>query len=200
MGSAFAKLAFTPAVQALQTRFGSRSAYARMDGEDGARLGPEEALFLSQRDSFYLSSVSETGWPYLQHRGGPPGFLRVLNSQQLAFADFKGNRQYITVGNLSQNNRVALLLMDYPNRARLKILGRAQVTEDPTILQQLSMEGYKAKVERGILIEVDAFDWNCPQHITPRYTLPEIEAANAPLRERIRQLEAEIARLQGTTS
>lgn len=194
MGHKFAELAFTPEVKAAQERNGSRRAYARMEaGEDHHDvLGPSEAGFIAARDSFYLATVSETGWPYIQHRGGPTGFVRVLDDKTIGFADFRGNRQYVSVGNLQNEDRVSLFLMDYPNRARLKILGRARIVDanDKDILQRLSMPEYGAQVERGILISIVAFDWNCPQHITQRLTLAEIEEGTAPLRQRIAELEA----------
>ncbi len=154
-------------------------------------LGPEEAGFIAARDSFYMATVSETGWPYIQHRGGPPGFLRVLDEKTIGVADFRGNRQYISVGNLQTDDRVSLFLMDYPNRARLKILGRARIVDaaDGETLRRLSFADYKGEIERGLLITVEAFDWNCPQHITQRFTLAEIEATTGPLRRRIAELE-----------
>jgi predicted pyridoxine 5'-phosphate oxidase superfamily flavin-nucleotide-binding protein len=193
MGHKFAELAFTPEVKAAQERNGSRRAYARMEaGEDHHYvLGPSEAGFIAARDSFYMATVSETGWPYIQHRGGPAGFVRALDDKTIGFADFRGNRQYVSVGNLQTEDRVSLFMMDYPNRARLKILGRARIVgaNDKETLQRLSMPEYGAQVERGILISIEAFDWNCPQHITPRFTLAEIEAGTAPLRQRIAELE-----------
>ena len=193
MGHKFAELAFTPKVKGAQEQNGSRRAYSRMEsGEDHHDvLGPNEAGFIAARDSFYMATVSETGWPYIQHRGGPVGFVRVLDDKTIGFADFRGNRQYVSVGNLQTEDRVSLFLMDYPNRARLKILGRARIVDpdDKETLQCLSMPEYKAQVERGILISIEAFDWNCPQHITPRFSLAEIEEGTAPLRQRIAELE-----------
>jgi predicted pyridoxine 5'-phosphate oxidase superfamily flavin-nucleotide-binding protein len=193
MGHKFAELAFTPEVKAAQERNGSRRAYARMEaGEDHHNvLGPSEAGFIAARDSFYMATVSETGWPYIQHRGGPAGFVRALDDKTIGFADFRGNRQYVSVGNLQTEDRVSLFLMDYPNRARLKILGRARIVDanEKETLQRLSMPEYGAQVERAILISIEAFDWNCPQHITPRFTLAEIEEGTAPLRQRIAELE-----------
>lgn len=195
MGHRLAELAFTPSVQALQEQMGSRESYRRLEqGEDHHdRLGPAEAAFLAARDSFFMASVSETGWPYVQHRGGPPGFLRVLDERTLGFADFGGNRQYVSLGNLARDDRVALILLDHARRRRLKLLGRARPVTEAEILARLAVPGYRAQVERGILIAVEAFDWNCPQHITPRFTAEEIEHAVAPLRERIAELEAELA-------
>jgi predicted pyridoxine 5'-phosphate oxidase superfamily flavin-nucleotide-binding protein len=200
MGDRFAEIAFTPHVRAVQEEQGSRASYARLDGgaPNHDRLGEREAAFIAARDSFYLATVGETGWPQLQHRGGPPGFVRVLGERLIGFADFRGNRQYITVGNIATNDRVALFFMDYPSRARLKLLGRARAI-DPAVetrtLAALALPDYKARVERGILIAVEAFSWNCSQHITPRYTEAEVAHAIAPLQARLAELEAENARL-----
>lgn len=153
-----------------------------------------EEAFIAARDSFYMASVSETGWPYVQYRGGPPGFLKVLDETTLAFADFRGNRQYISVGNLDANNRVALILVDYPQRARLKILAHAErltLDEDPALLARLTDPGYRAKPERIFRLRLAAFDWNCPQHIVPRFTEVEIARAVQPLHEKLETLEAE---------
>jgi hypothetical protein len=178
MSSRFASIAFTRAVRQLQERDGSRSHYARGDSAGGGAdpLGAEEAAFIRERDSFYLATVSETGWPYVQHRGGPRGFLKVLDAQTLAFADFRGNRQHVSEGNLAVNDRVAMILVDYANRERLKLLGRARMADaadEPDLAVQLADPGYGAKVERVAVIRIEAFDWNCPQHITPRYTKEE---------------------------
>lgn len=194
MGHRFADLTFTPAVRAMQEAMGSRQAYARMEGPAASHavLGEAEAAFIAGRDSFYMASVGETGWPYIQHRGGPPGFVRVLDGTAIGFADFRGNRQYISVGNLKGDDRVSLFFMDYASRTRLKLLGRARLVsdEEAVLMDRLVVAGYRAHPERGIVVTVEAFDWNCPQHITPRFTLPEIEAATAPLRARIEELEA----------
>jgi predicted pyridoxine 5'-phosphate oxidase superfamily flavin-nucleotide-binding protein len=187
MGHKFAEIAFTPGVQRVQERMGSRRGYARLLGGEAHhdRLGPSEAEFVGARDSFYIASVGESGWPYIQHRGGPKGFLRVLDDKTIGFTDFSGNRQYVTVGNISGDDRVSLFLMDYPNRTRLKILGHAcEVGRGDAALERLIVPGYGARVERGILVAVAAFDWNCPQHITPRYTVEEIQAADALYAER----------------
>lgn len=201
MGHRFAEIAFTPTVKAVQEAQGSRANSLAFEAGEAHhdRLGPAEAGFIAARDSVYIASVSETGWPYVQHRGGPPGFLRVLDEQTLGFADFRGNRQYVSIGNLARNDRVALILMDYAHRRRLKILGRARLLgrgEDPALLAQLALPDYRARVERGILIAVEAFDWNCPQHITPRFTATEVAEAAAPLQARIAELEAELAALR----
>jgi len=175
MSSRYGTVAFTPAVKRLQELDGSRANYAR--GEANAApadpLGAAEAAFIGERDSFYMATVSETGWPYVQHRGGPAGFLKVLDSHTIAFADFRGNRQHVSEGNLAGNDRVALILVDYVNRRRLKLLGRARVLgadAEPEIAAAIAVPGYRAKVERAIVIRVEAYDWNCPQHITPRFS------------------------------
>jgi predicted pyridoxine 5'-phosphate oxidase superfamily flavin-nucleotide-binding protein len=193
----FAELAFTPAVRALQEKMGSRKAYAR--AEDGPahhdRLSEREAAFIAARDSFYMASVSETGWPYIQHRGGPAGFVKVLDERTLGFADFRGNRQYVSIGNFAGNDRVALFFMDYPDQRRLKLLGHAKAIEAedrPELIASLAVEGYRATAERAILITVEAFDWNCSQHITPRFTQDDIADAVAPLHEKIRELQEKI--------
>lgn len=197
MGHKFAEIAFTPTVKSIQEDQGSRASYARMeDGEDSNNLlSDREAGFIAARDSFYMATASETGWPYVQHRGGPVGFLRVLDETSIGFADFRGNRQYVSVGNLTTDNRVSLFLMDYPNKLRLKLLGRARLigVDDTAILEKLELPDYRARVERGIVIDVEAFDWNCPQHITPRFTQAEIAQAAAPLHARIAELEAQLA-------
>jgi hypothetical protein len=198
MAENFMALAFTPAVRAAQARQGSRAAYEGAEHAPPApdRLGPAEAAFIAARDSLFIASVGETGWPYVQHRGGPAGFIRVLDGATLALPDFRGNRQYVSVGNLAGNDRVALILMDFANRRRLKILGHARPSDDPDLLGRLALPGYRARAERALVIDVAGFDWNCPQHITPRFTEAEIEAAVTPLRERLAALEAENARLR----
>ena len=181
----FAKLNFTPAVKALQERFGSRSAYARKEAAapPGVDLGPEEIEFIATRDSFYMATVNADGWPYMQHRGGPRGFLRAIDETHLAFADYLGNKQYVSMGNLETNDRVALFLMDYPTQTRLKVYGRARAVDasaNPGLAQALAPpDGYRAKVERLVIIEVVAWDWNCNQHITPRYTIEEFAEESA---------------------
>ena len=201
MSHRFHDIAFTPAVKAAQAQAGSRGAYARFEaGEPGMdRVGPEEAAFLEARDSFYMATVSETGWPYVQHRGGPPGFLRVLDEGTVGFADVRGNRQYVSVGNIQGDDRVSIILVDYARRRRLKILGHARavrVAEEPDLVARLSVPEYGARVERGIVVRVAAFDWNCPQHITPRFTEAEVGAMAAPLVARLRAAEAERDRLR----
>ena len=181
----FAELMFTPAVKAVQERMGSRGAYEGFEAPDAPgndALGPAERAFIGARDSFYMATTSETGWPYVQHRGGPPGFLKVLDATTLGFADFRGNRQYVSVGNLRGDDRVSLILVDYPNRRRLKLIGHARAVDvqaDPGLAGRLQDAGYGARVERGLLVRIAGFDWNCPQHITPRYTEAELAAAAA---------------------
>ena len=197
----FLEIATTPAVKAAQEAQGSRRSYARQEeGEPHHdRLGEAEAGFIAARDSFYLASVSETGWPYLQHRGGPAGFLRVLDETTLGFADLRGNRQYLSLGNLTADDRLCLFLMDYGHKARLKIFGRARfhdLAAEPELARRLIVPGYRAVPERGITIKVEAFDWNCPQHITPRFSEAELAPALAPVRQRLEELEAENARLR----
>jgi len=195
------EVAFTPAVKAVQERLGSRRQYARLEARGGwrDRVTPDLAAFLATRDSFYLATASRDGRPYIQHRGGPKGFLKPLDEQRLGFADFAGNRQYITLGNLSENDRVAVFLMDYANRQRIKIWGRATAVEDdPALLERLSDPGYAAPPQRAVVIAIEAWDANCPQHILRRYTEEEIAPAVAGLQARIEQLEAELAALKGT--
>jgi predicted pyridoxine 5'-phosphate oxidase superfamily flavin-nucleotide-binding protein len=195
----FAEIAFTGAVQAAQARYGTRAQNQRLAERAGPNdvLTDREAAFVAERDSFYLATVSETGWPYLQHRGGPKGFLKVVAPGTLAFADFGGNRQFITVGNAARNDRAALFLMDYPNRLRLKVLGRMTVSDigsaPPELVFEVELPEYRARIERVVVIEIEAFDWNCPQHITPRFTEAEVRAAVQPLRERIAALETALA-------
>ncbi|WP_412551646.1 pyridoxamine 5'-phosphate oxidase family protein [Shimia sp. MIT910701] len=198
MGHKFAEIAFTDAVKRHQEDAGTRASYARMEAREdyNNRLGPHEAQFIAARDSFYMATVSEIGWPYMQHRGGPVGFLKVLDERRLAFADYRGNRQYVSLGNLSQNERVSLFFMDYPNRTRLKLLGRVRVIapEEEALLARLSPDaGYRARVERGFEITLVGFDWNCPQHITPRYSQAEVEGEFLRLQNRIRELEDQLA-------
>jgi uncharacterized protein len=203
MARAFAEIAFTPEVLAEQARQGSAASYARFldPGEGaGAVLGPAEAEFIARRDGFYQATVSETGWPYVQFRGGPRGFLKVLDDKTLAYADFRGNRQYLSVGNLKGDGRIALILVDYPNRRRLKVWGHAKIVEaaaDPELLASLHDAAYKARPERAVVITVAALDWNCPQHIPERYTLEELEPALSQLRNELNRLRAENAALKG---
>lgn len=200
----FAEIAFTPAVQVLQEAHGSRAAYARIAVErgPGEGLSPRETDFLGAADSFYMATVSETGWPYVQHRGGPRGFLKTLSPTCIAFADFAGNRQYVSAGNALREDRVSLIVMDYVNRQRLKLFGRLRFDDiahaDPVVLRAVGIPGYRARIERIAIVDVEAFDWNCPQHITRRFTLEQVEANSQSLHERIAALEAEIVALQST--
>ncbi|HJU70573.1 MAG TPA: pyridoxamine 5'-phosphate oxidase family protein [Paucimonas sp.] len=200
----FAQLTFTDSVKAAQAHYGTRSHNERYEASEmaNAALGTRESEFIAARDSFYLATVSETGWPYVQHRGGDPGFLKVLDAKTLAFADFRGNRQYQSVGNLGSNDRVCLIFVDYPQRRRLKLLGHARIIDlaevgerMPALLGQLHFADAGAKVERVLLIAVEAFDWNCAQHITPRFSEREMNAMITPLRQRIAILEARLRQL-----
>ncbi len=179
MARAFARIAFTPGVRAAQTRMGSRDAYrtAELGAAEAVELGPDEIEFIGARDSFYQGTVGENGWPYVQHRGGPTGFLKILGPHTIGYADFSGNRQYISVGNIDGDDRVSLFLMDYPGQRRLKIWGRARLVDEdaePALVARLESPGYRARVERGVIITVEAFDWNCPKYITPRFTEREV--------------------------
>jgi predicted pyridoxine 5'-phosphate oxidase superfamily flavin-nucleotide-binding protein len=204
MARAFAQIAFTDSVKAAQTRYGSRRAYQKfeMAEERGDRLSERETDFLARCDSFYMGSVSETGWPYVQHRGGPKGFLKVLDDRTLAFVDFRGNKQYISVGNLTWNDRVALFIMDYPNQQRLKLWARARLVErdqDPQLIARLQASSYEARVERAIVLNIEAFDWNCPQHITRRFSEAEVERMIALLLEENRALKVQLAQVAPQT-
>jgi hypothetical protein len=191
----FLDIAATPSVKAAQEANGSRAMFENFDLDRAFdKFGPDEVAYIAGRDSFYMASVSQTGWPYVQHRGGPEGFLRVLDEKTLAFPDFRGNRQYISLGNVAENDRVALILIDYPRRARMKIYARIEVRDlaaDPRLAAALDLGGYKAKVERAFVLKLEAFDWNCTQHITPRFTQGQVDAAVAPVLGRLAALEAE---------
>jgi predicted pyridoxine 5'-phosphate oxidase superfamily flavin-nucleotide-binding protein len=195
MAYGFLDIAMTPSVKAAQTANGSAKMWTEFKGHRAFdRFTEAEIQFIAARDSFYIATVSETGWPYVQHRGGPLGFLHVLDDKTLAFPDFRGNLQYISIGNAAANDRAALILMDYPNRRRLKIYARIEVKDlssDPAFTEKLTLPGYKAKPERAIVLHLEAFDWNCPQHITPRFSEAELAPALAPVRARLEQLEAE---------
>ena len=183
MAYGFLDIAITPSVRAAQAEMGADGLWTDFPGHRAFdRFTEAEAQFIADRDSFYMATVSETGWPYMQHRGGPRGFLKVLDAQTLAFADFRGNRQYISAGNLRANDRVSLFLMDYRRRARLKIYAHAQVLAldaDPALTDQVVVPGYLGKPERIVRLRLDAFDWNCPQHITPRWSEAEVAALQA---------------------
>ena len=196
----FLDIALTPSVRAAQEAMGSDRIWQNFKGHRAFdEFTPAEAAFIAERDSFYMATVSETGWPYVQHRGGPPGFLKVVDQKTLAFADYRGNRQYLSVGNLAADDRAALILVDYSRRARLKILAHVKVVAldaDPALAALVAEPTQKAKPERILVLHLDAFDWNCPQHITPRFTEIEIAAAIQPLRDRLQALEAENAELR----
>jgi predicted pyridoxine 5'-phosphate oxidase superfamily flavin-nucleotide-binding protein len=195
MADKFMQLVLTPAVQQAQDKYFGRHQIAENAPETDP-LTRSEAYFIASRDSFYMATVSETGWPYVQHRGGPAGFVKVLGPNLIGFADFKGNRQLISTGNLDMTDRVALFMMDYPQRTRLKLLGHARVLsarENPELADQLAPEGLRGKVERLFIIQVISYDWNCPQYITPRFTATEMENYVAPLKARIAELEAQLA-------
>jgi predicted pyridoxine 5'-phosphate oxidase superfamily flavin-nucleotide-binding protein len=202
MSRRFQELAFTPLVKKHQQEHDSRRQYGRMEqsAPQGDTLGPAEQDFIQRRDSFYMASVSETGWPYVQHRGGPKGFVRIINPGLIGFADLRGNKQYISLGNPRHDPRVALFFMDYPNQTRLKILGRVEVHEHdpevPALIETFRPADKSDVIERVILIHVEAFDWNCPQHITPRYSMEELQKVLAPVREKLAALEAENAALR----
>jgi predicted pyridoxine 5'-phosphate oxidase superfamily flavin-nucleotide-binding protein len=191
----FGSLVFTPLVKKLQERYGSRRQYERMAANASQdRFTPFETQFLAERDSFYWATVGATGWPYIQHRGGPKGFLKVIDDHTLALGDFRGNKQYISTGNLLNDNRVAMIMVDYPRQARLKILGRVEIFEgDPaeTWLPRVRMPGEKTVIERVFVIHVEAYDWNCPQHITPRYTAEELREGMQEIEKRVEALEQE---------
>ena len=196
MAHHFGSLVFTPLVKALQEKYGSRRSYARMElgGGEADRLGPDEVAFIAEGDSFYMATTGATGWPYIQHRGGPKGFLKVIDDHTIAFDDFRGNKQYISTGNVATDNRVALIMVDYPNQTRLKILGRTEIYEGDGArewIENLREPGYKAVIERAYVIRVEAFDWNCQQHITPRFTAEQIREALAPFERRLAELERE---------
>ena len=196
----FLDIAVTPSVRAVQAKMGADLMWQDFKGRrEFDRFTDNEAAFIADRDSFYMATVSETGWPYMQHRGGPRGFLKLIDDRTLAFADYRGNRQYISTGNLATNDRAALILMDYPHQRRLKLYAHVEsrdLASNPELAAELALPSYRAKVERGLVIHLEAFDWNCPQHITPRYTLEELEDVLAPIREKINKLEAENAALR----
>jgi predicted pyridoxine 5'-phosphate oxidase superfamily flavin-nucleotide-binding protein len=196
MTKSFGSLVFTPAVKALQERYGSRRQYARLEqlGEMKGGLGPDEKEYLAERDTFYMASLGESGWPYVQHRGGPKGFLKVIDDTTLAFADFRGNKQYISTGNLLTDNRIALIVVDYPRQLRLKLLGRVEVFEGEKAkdwLPKVRDLQYKAVTERVYVIRIEAFDWNCQQHIIPRYTEEEIRDVLEPIERQMQELQKE---------
>lgn len=201
MSYGFLDIAVTPSVRAVQQQMGVAHIWEDFQGQrafDGFTDG--EMAFIAARDSFYMATVSETGWPYMQHRGGPRGFLKMVDDHTLAFADYRGNKQYISTGNLAANERACLFLMDYARKARLKIYVHVDTlapADDPALTALVTDPAYNAKIERIFRLRLETFDWNCPQHITPRYTEQEVNAATAPLRARLAELEAENLALRG---
>ena len=180
MGQNFTQIAFTDSVKKAQEKYGSREIYQKVEerGPDQSKLYLGEMEFVKQRESFYMATVGENGWPYVQFRGGPKGFLKVIDQETLGYADFKGNLQYISTGNINASKKASLILLDYPNRRRLKIWAEAEILDPeqhPELLEKLTMEDYTANIERLVIFHIKAFDWNCPQHITPRYTIEEIK-------------------------
>ena len=200
MSYGFLDIASTPSVRAAQAEMGLQDFWTNLPTDRSFdRFTENERAFIASRDSFYMATVSETDWPYVQHRGGPQGFLKVVDDCTLGFADYRGNRQYISTGNIAANDKVCLFLMDYARRARLKIYAHAEnlsLDADPKLTDLLATPGYRAKPERLFRLRLEAFDWNCPQHITPRYTEAEIAVAVEPLRQRLAELEAENAALR----
>ncbi|NWJ26369.1 pyridoxamine 5'-phosphate oxidase family protein [Rhizobium sp. RM] len=195
----FLEVAVTPSVRAAQADMGVDQIWLGAHNRPSDAFTDDEIAFIASLDSFYMASVSETGWPYVQHRGGKIGFLKVIDRQTMAFADYRGNRQYISAGNLAVNDRACLFLMDYVRRARLKIyvhVERLALDADPELTELVSDQTYKGRPERVFKLRLEAFDWNCPQHITPRYTEQQVEQAVAPLRERLQRLEIENANLR----
>ena len=202
MAMKYLNLAITDSVRRAQKQYYGHAA-GITDTPEHDPLGEAENEFIAARDSFYLGTVSETGWPYVQHRGGPKGFLRVLNPTTLAFADYRGNRQLLSTGNLSANNRVSIFLMDYKNRERLKIFGHARVEDarsHPELMSQLSIPDSRANVERIVVTDVISFDWNCPKYITPRYSAEEVEELVGFLREHIAELETTLRTAKGASA
>ena len=201
MARAFADITFTKSVKAAQTLYGSREQNSFFEKAEDPRntIGERELQFIQTRDSFYQATVGENGWPYVQHRGGPPGFLKVLDDRTFGYADYRGNMQYISVGNIGSDERVSLILMDYVHRRRLKIWGHAQIVDsqnNPELLNKLYDTDYDATVERGIVVHVDALEWNCPRHITQRFTETEVKRAVAPLLAEIEELKSLLASYQ----
>ncbi len=196
----FLDIGITPSVRLAQEEMGTAHIWEKMKGKRVFDLADErQADFIRARDSFYMATVSETGWPYVQHRGGPKGFIKVIDDTTLAFADFAGNKQYLSLGNARANDRAALILVDYPHRARMKIYARLEFVsaqERPDLAELTAVPGYRAKIERIAILHVEALDWNCPQHITPRFTQEEIAEAMAPVKAKLDVLEAENVRLK----
>lgn len=203
MGNKFNDIMFTPAVKELQRQQGSREIYGKIEDRPDFhhQLNADVETFLAERDSFYIASVTEDDWPYVQHRGGPKGFMRIVDGNTIGFADFSGNRQYISAGNFQQNDRVALFFMDYANRRRLKMIGHVETIglDHADLLEKLDLDDYRAKVERGFLIHVKAFDWNCPQHITPRFDMEQVETLMASLQKENAELKQRLDESQQRT-
>jgi predicted pyridoxine 5'-phosphate oxidase superfamily flavin-nucleotide-binding protein len=200
MADKYMQLVLTPSVQQAQDKYFGKHQTVENAPETDA-LTSDEVGFIGSRDSFYMATVSETGWPYVQHRGGPSGFLKILGPNLIGFADFKGNCQLVSTGNLGTTDRVALFMMDYPHRSRLKLLGHARVLaarEHQELVDELAPESLRSKVQRLFLVQVISYDWNCPQYITPRFTAAEVEKHAAPLKARIAELEALLAARDGT--
>lgn len=200
----FLNIARTPSVRAVEAQMGAEGFWEEFKGRrEFDRFTENEAAFIADRDSFYMATVSETGWPYVQHRGGPKGFLKLVDDRTLAFSDYRGNCQYISTGNLAANDRCCLFLMDYTRRARLKMFVHVEtlgLADDPALVEFVTMPGYKARLERVFRLHLESFDWNCQQHITPRFTEQEIAEAVRPLRDRLTLLESENAELRAHLS
>jgi predicted pyridoxine 5'-phosphate oxidase superfamily flavin-nucleotide-binding protein len=196
MAKNFAEIAFTDAVKKLQEKYGSRKNYERMEKFsviDG--LTDHEMTFIENRDSFYLASIGVKEFPYVQHRGGPKGFLKVLDTKRLGFIDFIGNRQYVSVGNMATNTNVSLIMIDYPSRSRLKIFAKSEIValdDNSELFKTLNLDNYKFRPERMMVFHIEAYDWNCPQHIKQRFTLEEIDEITKPLRNKIKELEEKL--------
>lgn len=199
MAKAYYDLLFTDAVRSVQKEQGASALYAKAMAPDAPAdesLGQAERSFIALRDGFYQATISESGWPYVQFRGGPRGFLKVLDDRKLGYADYRGNRQYISDGNLRSDDRIALILVDYPNSARLKVLGRARLSQDHETLERVRDPSYKAHPERAVIIDIAAFDWNCPQHLPVRLTMEEMQPILAPFQGELARLRAENERLK----
>jgi predicted pyridoxine 5'-phosphate oxidase superfamily flavin-nucleotide-binding protein len=196
----FTEIAFTDDVKTIQTKFGSRKNYVTMEQKAAPTKLPDEAKgFIEESDLFYQATVGTNGWPYVQHRGGPKGMLKVLSGNKIGYADFRGNKQYLSVGNIQSNNKVSIIIMDYPRKSRLKIWATAEIVtkaDAPELVEQLQNSEYKASIERAVILTVEAFDWNCPQHIKPRFTEPEIAEWFAPYQQKMSELEDEIKMLK----
>ncbi len=198
MAQTFLRTLFGPGARALQAAAGSRTAYARMEAGAGDvdLLTDGEAAFIAARDSFYMASITESGWPYVQHRGGPAGFLRRIAGNRIGFADYPGNRQYLSTANVAADDRIALFLMDYPGRRRLKLIGHARISTHPADIAALIVTDQPVAPERAFVIEVTGFDWNCPQHITPRYDEAAMRRSTRPLMDELARLRARVAELE----